>query len=204
MGYCSQGGGALPYKPIRDVPFFGVSFFSVNSWTRYEIDQKFRNGLWLFVQEQKAIVFKNNRLLFFLLFSHCFVIQKFRNRVSKCKHFPKRVVVTLKKWAPPRQVTFKCPPPGVPLLPSSRPIIKLQIWFHSVFLKAVVSGASYTTVSQNFLWTMNTAQENELYLYIKIQYYVTSLKSWYPTAKFKKYQENATVGGGFNSIREGL
>ena len=23
--------GALPYKPIRDVPFFGVSFFSVNS-----------------------------------------------------------------------------------------------------------------------------------------------------------------------------
>ena len=51
---------------------------------------------------------------------------------------------------------------------------------------------------------MNTAQENELYLYIKIQYYVTSLKSRYPTAKFKKYQENATVVGGFNSIREGL
>ena len=24
-------GGALPYKPIRDVPFFGVSFFSINS-----------------------------------------------------------------------------------------------------------------------------------------------------------------------------
>ena len=23
------GGGALPYKPIRDAPFFGVSFFSV-------------------------------------------------------------------------------------------------------------------------------------------------------------------------------
>ena len=51
---------------------------------------------------------------------------------------------------------------------------------------------------------MNTAQENELYLHIKIQYYLTSLKSRYPTAKFKKYQENATVGGGFNSIREGL
>ena len=23
--------GALPYKPIRDVPFFRVSFFSINS-----------------------------------------------------------------------------------------------------------------------------------------------------------------------------
>ena len=44
---------------------------------------------------------------------------------------------------------------------------------------------------------MNIAQENELYLYIKIQYCVTSLKSRYPTAKFKKYQENATVGGAF-------
>ena len=33
-----------------------------------KIDQKFRNGLWLFVQEQKAIIFKNNRLLFSLLF----------------------------------------------------------------------------------------------------------------------------------------
>ena len=29
-----------------------------------KIDQKFRNGLWLFVQEQKAIVFKNYNLLF--------------------------------------------------------------------------------------------------------------------------------------------
>ena len=28
---------------------------------------------------------------------------------------PKRVVEILKKWAPPRQVTFKCPPPGVTL-----------------------------------------------------------------------------------------
>ena len=32
-----------------------------------EIGQKLRNGLLLFVQEQKAIVFKNNRLLFSLL-----------------------------------------------------------------------------------------------------------------------------------------
>ena len=30
------GGGALRYKPIRDVPFFRVSFFSINSWKGYE------------------------------------------------------------------------------------------------------------------------------------------------------------------------
>ena len=30
------GGRALPYKPIRDVPFFRVSFFSLESWTGYE------------------------------------------------------------------------------------------------------------------------------------------------------------------------
>ena len=29
-------GGQFQYKPIRDVPFFRVSFFSVNSWTGYE------------------------------------------------------------------------------------------------------------------------------------------------------------------------
>ena len=67
-------GGALPYKPIRDVTFFRVSFFSINWFPErsMKIDQKFRNGLLLFVQEQKAAVFKNNRLLFsptvFLLF----------------------------------------------------------------------------------------------------------------------------------------
>ena len=26
-----SAGGALPYKPIRDVPFFRVSFFSIHS-----------------------------------------------------------------------------------------------------------------------------------------------------------------------------
>ena len=36
---------------------------------------------------------------------------------------------------------------GVPLLPSSRPIIKLQICFQSVLLKAVISGAGHTTQS---------------------------------------------------------
>ena len=30
------GGGGLPYKPIRDLPFFRVSFFSINSLTGYE------------------------------------------------------------------------------------------------------------------------------------------------------------------------
>ena len=39
-----------------------------------KIDQKFRNELWLFVQEQYAIVFKNNALLFSLLFLEIFVI----------------------------------------------------------------------------------------------------------------------------------
>ena len=50
---------------ISNIPFLKIDL---------KIDQKFRNGLWLFVQEQKAIVFKNNRLLFFLLFIYCFVI----------------------------------------------------------------------------------------------------------------------------------
>ena len=53
---------------------------------------------------------------------------------------------------------------------------------------------------------MNTAKENELYLqfhtYVKMQYYVSSLQPRYPTSKFKKDQENITVGGGFNIIRE--
>ena len=56
------------------------------------------------------------------------------------------------------------------------------------------------------LQSMDTKKENELYLqfhvYIKIQYYVSFLKPGYPISKFKRYQENITVGGGFNSIRE--
>ena len=43
-------------------------------------------------QEEQVVVFKNNRLLF--------------------PYSPKRVVEILKKWAPPHQVAFKCPPPG--------------------------------------------------------------------------------------------
>ena len=53
---------------------------------------------------------------------------------------------------------------------------------------------------------MNTAKENELtlqfYVYLKIQNYVSSLKTRYSTSKFKKYKENVTVGGGFNNIRK--
>ena len=62
------------------------------------IDQKFR----LFVQEQNAIVFKNNRLLL----SYCFpIVLKSKNsetRYQNAKFFPERVLETLKKWAPPR------------------------------------------------------------------------------------------------------
>ena len=49
--------GALPFKPIRDVPFSGYHFSAWIPERGMKIDQKFRNGLWLFVQEQKAIVF---------------------------------------------------------------------------------------------------------------------------------------------------
>ena len=58
------------------------------------------------VQEQKAIVFKNSRLLFSLLFYNLKILKQ----GIKMQIFPKRVAEILKKWAPPRQVTFKCPP----------------------------------------------------------------------------------------------
>ena len=51
-------------------------------------DQKFRNRFWLFVQEQKAIVLKNNRLLFSLLFCNL----KIPKQGIKMQIFPKRVV----------------------------------------------------------------------------------------------------------------
>ena len=43
-GFLTRG-GALLYKPIRDVPFFRVSFFSINPERGMKIDQKFRNGV---------------------------------------------------------------------------------------------------------------------------------------------------------------
>ena len=55
---------------------------------------------------------------------------------------------------------------------------------------------------------MNTAKENELYLSISCLQKNTVLCqfSWprYPTAKLKNYQQNVTVGGAFNSIRESI
>ena len=74
-----------------------------------KIDQKFRNGLRLFVQGQNAIVLKNNRLLFpycFLLFCNL----KIPKQGIKMQFFFLIGSWRLKKWVPSRQVTFKCPP----------------------------------------------------------------------------------------------
>ena len=46
------------HNPIRDVPFLRVSFFSINSWTGYEN----------WSETSDDYLFKNNRLLFSLLF----------------------------------------------------------------------------------------------------------------------------------------
>ena len=70
----------------------------------------------------KAIVFKNNRLLFSRTIGYCFpysfpIVLQSKNSETGCQNanmLPKLVVETLKKWAPSRQVTFKCPlPPGL-------------------------------------------------------------------------------------------
>ena len=84
-----------------------------------KIDQKFRNGLWLFVQEQKAIVLKNNRLLFFLLFCNL----KIPKQGIKMQIFFLNGLWKLKKWARPRQVTFKCPP-------GSQQLVQIQEYIH--------------------------------------------------------------------------
>ena len=56
--------GALPYKPINDVPFFRVSFFSINSREPgMKIDQTGYDYL-----------FKNNWLLFSRTIDYCFPI----------------------------------------------------------------------------------------------------------------------------------
>ena len=41
----APGGGALPYKSVRDVPFFRVSCFSLNPEPGTKIAQKFLNRL---------------------------------------------------------------------------------------------------------------------------------------------------------------
>ena len=83
-----------------------------------KIDQKFRNGLWLFVQEQKAVVFKNNRLLFSLLFSYCFPYffpivlwsENSETGYQNANFFPKRVVETLKNGHLPVKLHSSAPP----------------------------------------------------------------------------------------------
>ena len=76
-------GGALPSKPIRDVPFFRVSIFSLNSWTRYK--QLIKNS-----QTGYDYLFKNNRPLFSLLSSDLIIPKQgiefkffFLNRLSR-------------------------------------------------------------------------------------------------------------------------
>ena len=54
-------GGALPYKPILDVPFFRVSFFSINSWLGYEN--------WSEVPERVMIICSRTK-------GYCFQVQK--------------------------------------------------------------------------------------------------------------------------------
>ena len=62
-----------------------------------KIDQKFRNRLGLFVQEQKAIVFP----IVFLLFCNLKIPKQ---GIKMQIFFPEQVVETLQKWAPPRPV----------------------------------------------------------------------------------------------------
>ena len=76
-------GGALPSKPIRDVPFFRVSIFSLNSWTGYK--QLIKNS-----QTGYDYLFKNNRPLFSLLSSDLIIPKQgiefkffFLNRLSR-------------------------------------------------------------------------------------------------------------------------
>ena len=62
---------------------FHMNLFEMCRFSGLKIDQKFRKRVMTFCSITKGIVFKNNRLLF----SYCFVIQKFRNSVSKCKFY---------------------------------------------------------------------------------------------------------------------
>ena len=70
--YVPETRGALPYKPIRDVPFFRVSFFSINSWTGYENWSEIPKRVMTICSRKKAIVFKNKRLLFSRTKGYCF------------------------------------------------------------------------------------------------------------------------------------
>ena len=101
--------GALPYKLKRDLPFLRVSFCSINLWTEYENWSEIPKQVMTICSRTIGYCFKNNRLLF----PYCFA--NFCNRIIpkqgiEMHFFRKQVVEILKKWAPPRQVTFKPPP----------------------------------------------------------------------------------------------
>ena len=59
--------GPLPYKSSRDVPLFRVSFFSINSWIRYE--KLIRNS-----ETGYDYLLKNNTLLLSRTTDYCFPI----------------------------------------------------------------------------------------------------------------------------------
>ena len=80
-------GGALPYKPIRN----GL----------------FPKRVLTIFQEQKAIVLKNNRLLFSLLFCNLKIPKQ---GIKMQIFFLNGLWRLLKNGHLPRQVTFKCPP----------------------------------------------------------------------------------------------
>ena len=73
-----------------------------------KIDQKFRNGVMTICSRTIGYCFQENRLLFSLLFLKS---NNSETGYRNANFFPKRAVEILKKWTPPRQVTFKCPPP---------------------------------------------------------------------------------------------
>ena len=130
-------GGALPYKPIRDVPFFRVSFFSINSWTGYENWSEIPKRVMTICSRTKGYCFQEHRLLFSLLFCNL----KIPKQGIKMQIFFLNGLWRLKKWAPPRQVTFKCPPRALHW-------DLLEIWLNS---------SAKGNKTQTVTWTHKTA-----------------------------------------------
>ena len=88
------------------MPFFRVSFFSINSWTGYEIWSQIPKRVMTFWSRTKGYCFQEQRTIVSLLFWE--LSNNSETGYQNANLFPKRVVEILKKWAPPRQVTFKC------------------------------------------------------------------------------------------------
>ena len=101
------GGGALPYKPIRDVPFFRVSFFSINSWTGYENWSEIPKRVMTICSRTKGYCFQEQWAIVSLLFCNLKIPKQgikmqffFLNglwRLLKNRHLP----VKLHSSAPP-------------------------------------------------------------------------------------------------------